>query len=98
MHKQNNFVNESMVTVCINFHSYHQFIMNLAQQVCIYLRKTALVIQYAQYPMRLCSNEVKTGLVVAKGLLLPLDLFPHVLLLHAQNQKFVGLLHRKLQG
>lgn len=72
--------------------------MKLAQQVCIYLRETALVIQYAQYPMRLRSNEVKTGLVVSEGLLLPLDLLPHVLLLHAQNQKFVGLLHKKLQG
>lgn len=50
----------------------------------MYLRETALVVQYAQYPMRLSSDEVKTGLVVAEGLLLPHDLLPHVLLLHTK--------------
>ena len=48
----------------------------------MYLREPTLVVQYAQYPMRLCSDEVETGLVVAEGLLLPRDLLPHVLLLH----------------
>ena len=54
---------------------------SLVQQVWMYLREATLVVQYAQYPMRLSSNEVQTGLVVAEGLLLPHDLFPHVLLL-----------------
>lgn len=52
----------------------------------MYLREAALVIQYAQYPMRLSSDKVETGLVVAEGLLLPLDLLPHVLLLHTQHR------------
>lgn len=53
----------------------------------MYLRETRLIIQYAQYPMRLSGDQVKTGLVVADGLLLPLDLFPHVLLLHTHSTK-----------
>ena len=53
------------------------------QSLVLYLREAALVVQYAQYPMRLSSDEVETGLVVAEGLLLPLDLLPHVLLLHS---------------
>lgn len=59
---------------------------SLVHRVWMYLRETALVIQYAQYPMRLSSDEVKTSLVVAEGLLLPHDLLPHVLLLHTQHK------------
>lgn len=51
-----------------------------------YLREAALVVQDAQDPVRFSSNEVKTGLVVAEGLLLPLNLLPHVLLLHTQHK------------
>lgn len=63
---------------------------SLVQQVQMYLREAALVVQYAQYPMRLSSDEVETGLVVAEGLLLPLDLLPHVLLLHTQHKSSSG--------
>lgn len=65
-------------------------IKSLVKQVCTYLRETTLVVQYAQYPMRLSGDEVKTGLVVAEGLLLPLDLLPHVLLLHTQQKSSSG--------
>lgn len=56
----------------------------------MYLRETALVVQYAQYPMGLSSDEVKTGLVVTERLLLPLNLLPHVLLLHTQHKSSSG--------
>lgn len=65
-------------------------IKSLVKQVWTYLRETTLVVQYAQYPMRLSGDEVKTGLVVAEGLLLPLDLLPHVLLLHTQQKSSSG--------
>lgn len=51
-----------------------------------YLREAALVIKDSQYPMRLCCDEVEAGLVMAVGLLLPLDLLPHVLLLHTARK------------
>lgn len=51
-----------------------------------YLRKAALVIKDAQYPVRLRRDEVEAGLVMAVGLLLPLDLLPHVLLLHTARK------------
>lgn len=54
-----------------------------------YLREVALVIEDAQYPMRLCCDEVEAGLVMAVGLLLPLDLLPHVLLLHTARESLV---------
>lgn len=55
----------------------------------IYLRETTLVIQDPQYPMRLSSDEVEAVLVLAVRLLLPLNLFPHVLLLHTA-QRFIS--------
>lgn len=60
--------------------------MSLVQQMQTYLRETTLVVKYPQYPMRLSGDEVKAGLVVAEGLLLPLDLLPHILLLHTQHK------------
>lgn len=57
-----------------------------------YLREAALVVQDAQYPMWFRSDEVKTGLVVAEGLLLPLNLLSHVLLLHTQHKSVSGWL------
>lgn len=56
----------------------------------MYLWEITLVIQYPQNPMRFSCNEIKTGLVVAKRLLLPLDLLPHVLLLHTERKSSVN--------
>lgn len=50
-----------------------------------HLRKTALIIQNPQYPMRLRGYEVDAGLVVTKSDVLPWDLFSVVLLLHGDQ-------------
>lgn len=64
------------------------------KQLRAYLGETTLIIQYAQYPMRLCCNEVQTLLVVVEELWLPSNLLPHVLLLQNivkhMTAKFIG--------
>lgn len=52
-----------------------------------HLREAALIIQNPQYPMRLCCDEVKAGLVVVECDVLPWDLLSAVLLLHVEQIK-----------
>lgn len=69
-------------------HLFTQFtlIHILILEIILHLGEATLVIQYSQDPMRLCGYEVKTWLIVAEGLWLPLDLLPYVFLLEEVNK------------